>query len=123
MFAAFLGPTIGTNPDLRMGICPKCTGACGGRQQTSAASRRGSTSGQENLGSRSPKRHSKWPIGMLRFDRAVVALSQRPAMETTGQDRGVNGGSEDPFGVSPECLAAEQLAFVQIRQYPRGVIR
>jgi hypothetical protein len=29
------------------------------------------------------------------------------------KDRRITSGSEDPFGVSPECFAAEQLAFVQ----------
>lgn len=35
----------------------------------------------------------------------------------------VTGGSDDLSGVSPECFAAEQLVFVQIREYPNGVIR
>jgi hypothetical protein len=39
------------------------------------------------------------------------------------KDRRITSGSEDPFGVSPECFAAEQLAFVQIREYPKGVTR
>jgi len=33
------------------------------------------------------------------------------ALRNASRRRGIYGGSEDPSGVSPECLAAEQLAF------------
>ena len=60
---------------------------------------------------------------------AIIRLSAssrtlpRERTNARHKDRDIDVRSEDPFGVSPECFAAEQLAFVQIREYPKGVIR